>query len=100
MTDESPVMEWRNSPSLTEKNDHVPNVHCTDRVRTWEHHLRREKNILLAYRTIKSNKGSKTPGTDGKTITDIKKLSEEELVTEVQSKLENYRPEESQTETD
>ncbi|GAB2541412.1 reverse transcriptase domain-containing protein [Gracilibacillus alcaliphilus] len=50
------------------------------------------ENILLAYRTIKSNKGSETPGTDGKTITDIKKLSEEELVTEVQNKLENYRP--------
>jgi RNA-directed DNA polymerase len=50
------------------------------------------ENILLAYRTIKSNKGSKTPGTDGKTITDMKKLSEEELVTKVQNKLENYRP--------
>src|SRR5690625_7031011 len=25
------------------------------------------ENILLAFRTIKSNKGSKTPGTDGKT---------------------------------
>jgi RNA-directed DNA polymerase len=34
------------------------------------------ENILLAYRTIKTNKGSKTPGTDGKTIKDIKKLSE------------------------
>jgi retron-type reverse transcriptase len=50
------------------------------------------ENILLAYRTIKSNKGSKTPGTDGKTITDIAKLSDRELVTEVQNKLENYRP--------
>ncbi|SDR02790.1 group II intron reverse transcriptase/maturase [Virgibacillus salinus] len=50
------------------------------------------ENILLAYRTIKSNKGSKTPGTDGKTITDIQKLSEKELVTEIQNKLENYRP--------
>ena len=38
------------------------------------------ENILLAYRTMKSNKGSKTPGTDGKTIKDIKKLSENELV--------------------
>jgi RNA-directed DNA polymerase len=50
------------------------------------------ENILLAYRTIKSNKGSKTPGTDGKTITDIAKLSDDDLVTEVQNKLENYRP--------
>ena len=50
------------------------------------------ENILLAYRTIKSNKGSKTPGTDGKTIKDIEKLSENELVTEIQNKLKNYRP--------
>jgi group II intron reverse transcriptase/maturase len=50
------------------------------------------ENILLAYRTIKSNKGSKTAGTDGKTIKDIEKLSENELVTEIQNKLKNYRP--------
>ena len=41
------------------------------------------ENILLSYRTIKSNKGSKTPGTDGKTINDIEKLSDNELVTEL-----------------
>jgi RNA-directed DNA polymerase len=50
------------------------------------------ENILLAYRTIKSNKGSKTAGTDGKTIKDIQKLSENELVIEIQDKLKNYRP--------
>jgi RNA-directed DNA polymerase len=50
------------------------------------------ENILLSYRTIKSNKGSKTPGTDGKTINDIEKLSDYELVTEIQNKLKNYRP--------
>jgi len=50
------------------------------------------ENILLAFRTIKSNKGSKTPGTDGKTINDIKELSENELVKTIQTKLENYRP--------
>lgn len=49
-------------------------------------------NILLAYRTIKSNKGSKTPGTDGKTIIDIEKLTENELVEVVQKQLKNYRP--------
>lgn len=49
-------------------------------------------NILLAYRTIKSNKGSKTPGTDGKTILDIEIRSENELVEEIQSRLQNYRP--------
>lgn len=50
------------------------------------------KNILLAYRTIKSNKGSKTAGTDNRTIDDLKKLSDEEIVTEIQNKLKNYRP--------
>ncbi|GAE48398.1 group II intron reverse transcriptase/maturase [Mesobacillus boroniphilus] len=49
-------------------------------------------NILLAYRTIKSNKGSKTPGTDGKTILDIEKRTENELVVEIQKQLKNYRP--------
>jgi RNA-directed DNA polymerase len=50
------------------------------------------ENILLSYRTIKSNKGSKTAGTDNKTIKDIEKMSEEELVIQVQNKLKNYRP--------
>lgn len=49
-------------------------------------------NILLAYRTIKSNKGSKTPGTDGKTILDIEKRTENELIEEIQKQLNNYRP--------
>lgn len=41
--------------------------------------LKRE-NILLAYRNIKTNGGSNTPGTDKMTISDIGKLSPEELV--------------------
>jgi retron-type reverse transcriptase len=31
-----------------------------------------EKNILLAYRNLKKNSGSKTAGTDGKTIKHLK----------------------------
>lgn len=50
------------------------------------------ENILLAYRTMKSNKGSKTPGTDGITIKDIEKRPEYELVKEIQARLKNYRP--------
>ena len=50
------------------------------------------ENILLAFCTIKSNKGSKTPGTDGKTIKDIKELSENGLVKTTQTKLKNYQP--------
>lgn len=49
-------------------------------------------NILLAYRIIKSNKGSKTPGTDGKTIVDMEKYTENELIGEIQKQLKNYRP--------
>ena len=33
------------------------------------------ENIKLAYRNIKKNKGSKTAGTDGKTIQHLEKLS-------------------------
>lgn len=50
------------------------------------------ENILLAYRTIKSNKGSKTAGTDGKTMDDIKVQTEEEIVTLIRQKLVNYKP--------
>ena len=38
------------------------------------------ENILLAYRNIKSNKGSKTRGTDNVTIDDIGRISPEEVV--------------------
>ncbi|HHW36141.1 MAG TPA: group II intron reverse transcriptase/maturase [Bacillales bacterium] len=50
------------------------------------------ENILLAYRTIKSNTGSKTAGTDGRTINDIKIKSELEIISLIKLKLENYRP--------
>lgn len=36
-----------------------------------------EQNILLAYRNIKGNTGSMTPGTDGLTIKDIGRLPPE-----------------------
>ena len=49
-------------------------------------------NILLAFRTIKSNKGSKTKGSDGKTIDDIKTIKKEEIVDQVQRILKNYQP--------
>jgi len=50
------------------------------------------ENIRLAYRNIKKNDGSHTPGTDGKTIQDLEKLSDEEIVTLVQRKLTWYVP--------
>ena len=50
------------------------------------------ENIRLAYRNMKKNDGSHTPGTDGKTIADLEKISDEEIVTLVQRKLTWYVP--------
>ena len=50
------------------------------------------ENIRLAYRNIKKNKGSNTPGTDRKTIKDMANLSEAELVTYVRRRLHAYVP--------
>lgn len=50
-----------------------------------------ESNILLAYRNIKTNGGSKTPGTDGLSINDIEKLSPETVVDRVRTILLNKR---------
>ena len=50
------------------------------------------ENILLAYRTIKSNKGSKTKGTDEITIDNIKVVNESEFVNIIRKVLENYKP--------
>lgn len=51
-----------------------------------------KENILLAYRNIKSNKGSTTPGVDNKTIDDYKKLNESEFVQYFVNKFKNYNP--------
>lgn len=53
------------------------------------------ENILLAYRNIKANSGSNTPGTDNLTIKDIGKLTPEEMVAKVRSIINGkwgYRP--------
>lgn len=49
-------------------------------------------NILLAYRSMKGNTGSHTPGTDKFTIEDIEALSADELCAEVKRRLTNYNP--------
>ena len=51
-----------------------------------------EENIRLAYRNLKKNTGSKTPGTDGKNIADLAKMSEAELIHVVRKKFEWYQP--------
>ena len=51
-----------------------------------------EENIKLAYRTIKTNTGSNTPGVDKRTISDLARLSEDEFVRLIQRQFSNYRP--------
>lgn len=54
------------------------------------------ENILLAYRNIKANKGSQTPGTDKMTMKDIGNISDVEVVEKVRyftvGSVHGYRP--------
>lgn len=50
------------------------------------------QNIRLAYRNIKKNDGSKTAGTDNRTIKDLEKYSDEQLIAFVQRKFNWYVP--------
>lgn len=54
--------------------------------------IRSEENIMLAYRNLRKNKGSKTPGVDGKTIKDISKLSRDDIIRIIQERLKWYVP--------
>ena len=55
-----------------------------------------EENILLAYRNIKANKGSQTPGTDKLTMKDIGKLPSQKVIEKVRFIMDGskhgYRP--------
>lgn len=51
-----------------------------------------DNNIKLAYRALKNNKGSYTPGVNGHTIEHWKNKSVEELTTYIRRRLGNYRP--------
>lgn len=52
-----------------------------------------EENILLAFRNIKSNTGSKTKGTNGHTIKHLNRMNKEKLIRMVRRKLLDYKPE-------
>ena len=54
--------------------------------------IRSESNIRMAYRNLKTNKGSRTPGVDGMRFEDFEKISESRLVSIVQNKIDNYQP--------
>ncbi len=49
-------------------------------------------NILLAYRNLRANSGSNTPGVDGKTISYLDNLTDDALVDLVQQRLKCYNP--------
>lgn len=51
-----------------------------------------EQNIKLAYRNIKKNKGSHTPGVDNKNIKDLAKWQDEVLIKHVKRKFQWYEP--------
>lgn len=55
-------------------------------------YIANDENILLAYRNIKKNKGSKTSGTDNQTILDIGNKDTTKLLEYVKLKLNNYKP--------
>ena len=50
------------------------------------------ENILLAYRNIKRNKGSKTKGTNSTTILEIGEKEPEKLIAYVKNRLANFKP--------
>lgn len=51
-----------------------------------------ERNIILAYRNIKNNKGSKTAGANETTIKDIENYQISEWVKYIQKRFENFVP--------
>lgn len=51
-----------------------------------------KNNIMLAYRTIKRNNGSKTPGVNKHNIRFIESLGIEQFITYIQNRFKNYQP--------
>ena len=51
-----------------------------------------EENVKLAYRTIKGNKGSGTPGVDKRTIRHLASMEEERFVRLIQKQFSWYKP--------
>lgn len=51
-----------------------------------------DENILLAYRNIKANKGSKTAACDNVNIKDIERMQRSSFLNEVKRRFQNYQP--------
>ncbi|EGO6085745.1 group II intron reverse transcriptase/maturase [Enterococcus faecalis] len=49
-------------------------------------------NILLAYRNVKGNSGSVSPGVDNKNIDDLKEIPNADFIKIVQAKFSEYKP--------
>ena len=64
---------------------------ATKGLRIYEHIISKE-NILLAFRNIKANTGSKTMGTDGITIDKYKIENVDEFIEGIRDALNNYKP--------
>ena len=64
---------------------------ATKGLRLYEHIISKQ-NILLAYRNIKANTGSKTAGTDNITIDQYKIKDVETFVKDIRNALTNYKP--------
>lgn len=54
--------------------------------------ITQEENIRLAYRNLKKNPGSKTAGTDGRTIQFLERMTDEQLIEMVRKKIAYYQP--------
>ncbi|NMM64802.1 group II intron reverse transcriptase/maturase [Clostridium sp. P21] len=54
--------------------------------------IKSDRNILLAYRTIKRNHGSKTPGTNKHNIEYWEEKPIEEFLNYIKNRLDNYKP--------
>lgn len=55
-------------------------------------HILSRDNILLAYRNVRKNDGSVTPGTDGLTIHDVERYTPDALVNKIRHIIQNYHP--------
>lgn len=55
-------------------------------------HITSEENVLLAYRSLKKNKGSKTKGTNESTIIQMGEQHPEQLVAYVRNRLQCFHP--------
>lgn len=51
-----------------------------------------EENIMLAYRSIKKNRGSRTKGTNNSTIVQMGEKAPDELISYVRKRLQNFHP--------